>query len=150
MTGTQRLAELMSRKHGLLLQFLELGNRQLDLIAGGDLGALLNLLAAKQCLLAELQELERELDPFRGQDPDARPWRSSAERSRCAALVDGCAGLLADIMRQEKQGERELRVRRDEAALRLEGAHAAAHVRGAYCTPDIERAGQLDLSSEVS
>ena len=41
---------------------------------------LLDLLAAKQQMLNDLQRIERGLDPFRSQDPDLRQWPNPESR----------------------------------------------------------------------
>ncbi|HEY5312807.1 MAG TPA: hypothetical protein VIK18_09815, partial [Pirellulales bacterium] len=55
---THLLAELLGRKHDCLAQLYELGGQQLALVESGDITQLLKVLAAKQRLLARLQEIE--------------------------------------------------------------------------------------------
>ncbi len=107
---------------------------------------LLDVLSAKQQMIVELQRIERGLDPFRTQDPEQRSWRSPDERTRCAEQLNRCEALLAEIVRQEKHSERDLIRRRDEAAARLEGVHAASQARGAYLARQPAASG-LDLTS---
>ena len=66
---THLLAELVGRKHACLATLYELGSQQLALVASGDITQLLKVLSAKQQQLTRLQEIEGELDPFRGQRP---------------------------------------------------------------------------------
>jgi len=145
---TELLAELVGKKVELLTQLFDLGRLQIDFIAGDDLTQLLKVLSAKQRVLAALQNIERGLDPFRDQDPDARDWSSAAARQQCAELARQAERLLAEIVRQEKQSEMELKLRRDEAAARLNVTHAAAQARGAYAGQYGRVSGQLDLTSE--
>jgi hypothetical protein len=145
---TDILAALVSKKHACLAQLHALAERQLSLIADGKLGDLLRVLAAKQQLLADMQEIERKLAPFRQQEPADRRWRNPADRDRCAEQLNRCESLLADILRREKQGELELKQRRDEAAVQLRGAHSARHARQAYTSPYDAQRGGLDLTSE--
>lgn len=144
---TRRLAELVAQKHAVLTQLRELGQHQARLIEAGELGDLLKLLAVKQGCLQRLQQVERGLDPFRHQDPQARTWESPAERARCAAQADACEVLLGEILRQEKFSELRLEARRDEAAQRLAGAHWAGQARQAYASDPTGSATQLDVSS---
>jgi hypothetical protein len=95
-----------------------------------------------------LQRIERTLDPFRGQDPEARRWQSPQHRGACAEQVQQCEALLAEIISQENCSERALVRRRDEVALRLQGAHLAGQARGAYTAEPPHGVGQLDLLSE--
>jgi hypothetical protein len=95
-----------------------------------------------------LQRIERELDPFRGQNPDQRRWRSAERRRQCAAGVSACEALLERIVAQEKQSEAELARRRDEAATRLQRTYSAGEARASYLARPHAAASQLDLTSE--
>jgi hypothetical protein len=144
--ATEILSDRIEQKLALLEQLRDLGRRQLALIEAGDLTRLLKLLSAKQRLLAALQSLERELDPFRSEDPEARVWTSPTHRQKCAQNAAACEELLRSIVEQERQSEAEMIVRRDEAAARLDGAHwvAAAHL--AYSAEEFRTAARLDLT----
>jgi hypothetical protein len=144
---TDRLAELAGRRHECLSQLHALSRRQLELIDQEDMTQLLGVLAAKQRVLGELQEVERGLDPFRGQSPEERRWRTPETRRQCAELIARSETLFAEILRREKEGEEQMRRRRDETAVRLQGARAATQARSAYAG-ESARARRLDLSSE--
>jgi hypothetical protein len=144
---TDRLSELVQRKHACLVQLREAGRAQLELIRKGEMTALLDLLAAKQRLIIRLQQVERSLDPFRSQLPESRRWPTPADRDRCAAVLAQCESLLGDIVAQEKEGESELVRRRDVAADQLQGAHRSSQVRGAYTAALRSDGNQLDVWS---
>jgi hypothetical protein len=144
---TDLLAELARRRHECLVQLQTLGGRQLALIEAEDMSQLMGVLAAKQRLLGELNELERGMDPFRGQPPDERLWRSPQLRQQCAELIARSEAVFAEIIAGEKQGETRLRRHRDQAAARLQDAHVATHARSAY-VGDSYYSTRLDLSSE--
>ena len=143
------LAELIRAKRACLVTLRDLGRKQIELISGGNMTGLLDLLAAKQPALGRLRRIEQALEPFRGQDPDSRRWPSPEDRRRSAEDVAECEALLAEILNQEKQAEAELVRRRDETALRLDGAHLAGRARGAYCQSTPAAARQLDLLSDA-
>jgi hypothetical protein len=143
---TDLLAELAARRHGLLEQLRTLGKRQLELIDQADMTQLLHVLSAKHHLLAELQQVEKRLDPYRGQDPELRTWRSAEVRAHCAELVTKSEQALREILEQEKLGEARMREHRDAAAARLRVAHTAGHARTAYAKT--APAGRLDLTTE--
>jgi flagellar biosynthesis/type III secretory pathway chaperone len=146
---TDLLAELISKKHHVLEQLRELSRRQSDLIGQGEMTKLLAVLSVKQKLLVDLQRLERRLDPFRDQEPASRRWRSPEHRERSRQIAERCETLLGEIMLIEKQCESELIQRRDEAAARLQGAHAAAQARSAYGQSLRRTSRQLDLTSDM-
>jgi hypothetical protein len=62
-------------------------------------------------------------------------------------MAERCESLLAEIVLLEKQGESELKQKRDDTAARLDVTHAAIEARRAYCTAGNEPT-HLDLSSE--
>jgi hypothetical protein len=129
---TDELAQLVAARLECLSQLRTLGARQLELVAVGDLTALLRVLAGKQRLLMRLQSLEAELAPFRDQPPEGRVWRTPADRQRCARMAELCTTLLAEILEQERQSEQQLQIRRDEASAQLQGMHRAGQAFDAY------------------
>jgi hypothetical protein len=132
MQATEQLAELIRKKHQVLMQLREICRRQADLVAGGEIADLLKLLAGKQTLIAGLQKMECDLKPFYAQNPEARVWRSPADRARCATLAEECNSLLEEVVNLEKQGAERMNARKSEVAEQLQQVHAAAHVRSAY------------------
>jgi hypothetical protein len=132
MQSTEQLAGLIAQKHEVLVQLRAVGVRQTDLVASGEVAALLKLLAAKQHLITRLQELERELKPYYAGDPDKRVWRSPDERARCAKQAGECNALLEEVVRLERLGAEKMNERKNEVAQQLHQVHAATHVRNAY------------------
>jgi flagellar biosynthesis/type III secretory pathway chaperone len=145
---TDLLAELIRRKLDCLVELREMGEKQLELVAEDRITDLLDVLSAKQRFLMELQRIERAMDPFRGQKPEQRRWRTPESRKDCARQIEECERLLAQIVVQEKQAEGELIRRRDAVAQRLQGVHSASQARGAYSDHLQPGASQLDLLSE--
>jgi len=146
---TDVLAELVRSKLACLEQLRELGRRQYDLIERDDITALMDVLAGKQRTLMKLQQIERGLDPFRGEEPEKRRWATPQQRQACSGQLDRCEALLDEIVQREKRSERELVRRRDLAATRLQGANLASQARGAYTAQSNHHVSQLDLLSET-
>jgi hypothetical protein len=144
---TDVLAGLIARKHKCLLQLRELGMRQRGFIDGGQMTSLLDVLAVKQRILGDLQQIERDLTAFRGQDPETRRWRTPDDRRRCAAQLGECQRMLAEIIEQEKQSEHVLVRRRDEVAVQLQGVNMAGRARAAYVQFPSTPVSHLDLTS---
>lgn len=132
MLSTKKLAELVSRKHDVLLQLSDVGQRQRRIVEEGDTGTLLQLLAAKQKLISALQELEREMAPFHAEDPDARVWPTGEDRARCAAEAAECNQLLEQVVALEKESADRMTVRKNEVAAQLRHVYAAGQARDAY------------------
>lgn len=129
---TDRLAALVAAKCQVVDLLVTLAERQLQLAEAGETHALFKLLAAKQGVLEQLQRLEREIDPFRTQDPESRLWRTPADRAQCQRQAQQAAERLARAMTLEKQGEAAMVRRRDAAAAAIEAAQSATDARVAY------------------
>jgi hypothetical protein len=143
---TALLAALVHRKRDCLAQLAGLVRRQQALIESEQMALLLDVLAVKQRLLRDLEQIERELTPFRGEQPGERRWATLDDRRRCAAELDDCQRLLKDIVAQERQSETELSRRRDQTAERLQGTHRARDARDAYTAGDGRDLNRMDLS----
>lgn len=158
---TESLANLVRQKRRLLEQLVMLGRRQGEMIEAGEAASLLQLLGGKQQLITGLQVLERGLDAFRSEDPDARQWATPAQRAACKADADACNFLLAEVIATEQAHERVMTHRRDELGKQLQqaqSAHVASsaykpHLRGPRPTPvaivdtSIPLSESLDLTS---
>jgi hypothetical protein len=129
---TDLLAALVAARLKILELLVQLARQQLALADGGGTSDLLKLLAAKQAVLVQLREVQRRLDPFRLQDPEARIWRSPDDRQRCQEQAHRCEELLAETMRLEKQGELAIARKRDRAASVLTGNASTRDVHAAY------------------
>ena len=130
--STHNLADLMVKRRKCLTQLRDLGARQAQLIAAGEMSDLLRLVAAKQQVIVALQGLERQLAPFQEQDPEQRTWESAVARAACAADAEACRQLIGEVMAMEQDGERQMTVRRDEVAGQLRTATSGGRVREAY------------------
>jgi hypothetical protein len=130
--STTLLADLMLKRRKCLTQLRDLGARQAQLIAAGEMADLLRLVAAKQQLIVALQALEKQLAPFHGQDPDRREWASPEARAQCAADGEACRQLIREVMAMEQDGERQMTTRRDDVANQLRSVASGGRVREAY------------------
>ena len=147
---TDVLAQLMGEKHEVLVQLHQLAQRQLAVVSeGGEMSELLGVLAAKQRLLDQLHALQRQLDPYRRQDPDSRRWRTPRDRQRCAQVAGRCQSLLGEVIELERRGEAQLQSRRDRTAAQLKAVSTTAEARAAYSAGPCESQRQLDLASEA-
>ncbi len=103
---TDILMQLVRARYTCLVQLRDLGRRQLELIDQGNVSGLLDVLAVKQKPLHDIQRIEKALDPYRGQDPERRQWRSADDRAACARLVEQCDALLAEIVAHENSAKK--------------------------------------------
>jgi hypothetical protein len=145
---TETLAGIVQAKLALAELLERLAARQLDLAQQGELTDLIKLLAAKQTVLGQLSQIERQLDHFRSQDPESRAWRSPADRHRCQQQARRCDELLAETMRLEKEGEVALALRRNRAAELLAQTSAAGEAQAAYAQQPIAPSPAMHLHWE--
>jgi hypothetical protein len=130
--STQTLAQLMVNRRKCLTQLRDLGRRQAELIAAGEMNDLLKLIGAKQQLIVALQSLEKRLTAFHEQDAESRQWESDEARARCAADAESCRRLIDEVMAMEQEGEMQMTRRRDELAGQLRMVASGGRVREAY------------------
>jgi hypothetical protein len=95
-----------------------------------------------------LVQIEKALDPYRGQDPEQRQWRSPEDRAACARLVQQCEMLLKEIVAEEKRCEDIMVRKRDATADRLQQLRSAGRAQGVYAALAHPGISQIDLSSE--
>ena len=143
---TDILAELIAAKRETLRQLRDLGSQQRESVDSGDTEQLFRVLAAKQRVLGQLQELEKHLTPFHNQDPDARQWRTLQDRQSCAEVAEECSQLLAVVIEQERESEQAMVRRRDDAAQQLTAVHSAMHLRETYDAQPRGAPNRLDLT----
>lgn len=130
--ATDNLAELIRKKHLILVQLRDIGLRQQKLVDESATTALLQLLGAKQHLIAALQMVERSLRPFQAEDPGSRVWRSPADREVCATKAAECQQMLSEVMELERNQEARMVERRDQVAQQLRRANHAHQAVDAY------------------
>jgi hypothetical protein len=122
----------MTKRRKCLEQLRELGRRQAQFIASGEMAELLRLVAAKEQLIVAMQAIERQLAPFQEEVPENRAWESAAARARCADDAEACRTLIQEIMAMEQAGEQQMTQRRDAVAQQLRSATQGGRVREAY------------------
>ena len=130
--STDNLAKLIFQRRQCLMQMRDLGHKQSELVATGEMESLLRLLAAKQHVLNAMQAIEQKLTPFHDEDPEKRVWPSPSARAQAAQLSDQCQQLLVEVIELEKNNEQQMTIRRDEIASQLQLANTASMARGAY------------------
>ncbi|MEX0936782.1 MAG: hypothetical protein WDZ59_02900 [Pirellulales bacterium] len=146
--ATETLAEWIACKCKCLIELRDLGRRQMELIDRDEMTQLIKVLAAKQHLIARVQEIEQALDPFRHEAPEQRCWPSAEARQRCAEQSQHCQQLLGEIVMLERASEQRLAERRNAVATRLEQISTAEHVHTAYIAHEQHRSGTLDVTTE--
>lgn len=130
--STDTLAKLVRQKRTVLEQLSAVAQRQAALIEANEMAQLIRLLSAKQQLVTALHEVEKQLAPFRNDDPDRRVWASTDARAACAADSQECTKLLEKVLQMEREQENQMVGRRDTIAAQLQKAQSAHQVASAY------------------
>lgn len=144
MLATEQLSELIHRKHEVLAQLRDLGQRQQEVVQQGETSTLLKLLATKQTMIVALQNVEQELAPFHAEDPEQRVWPSREARSQCARQAAECNRLLQEIVELERYCGERMTLRRNEVAAQLRHVNTAGQARDAYEANRVSSAGRGD------
>jgi flagellar biosynthesis/type III secretory pathway chaperone len=145
---TDQLSRLIDARLAVLRKLLEFAERQIAAIDDSDLSTLLRLLAGKQQLVEQLQQLDRALLPYQQQDPETRRWPSPEHRTSCQQQARRCEAVLQEILRVEQQAEAIMQQQRIATAQRLDSLQHAGHAQRAYVATPAAATSRLDLSSE--
>jgi hypothetical protein len=122
---------LLAERVKLLEQLACLVRRQEQLVDQGLLDDLLGLLAAKDKVLAELEQLEAKLAPLRPLEGNGET--SSVGLPDIASLtMDRCRQLFQEILERERICEAKMRARREEIAQALATLADVARAHEAY------------------
>ncbi|TWT86529.1 FlgN protein [Pseudobythopirellula maris] len=130
--STERLAAHVRDKRALLEQLLEVGRRQAELVASGDVATLLKLVGAKQRLIEALRRTEEGLALYRNDDPEQRVWASPEARAQCAAESALATRLLGQVVALEREHEQAMVARRDAVGAQLQQATTGSRATEAY------------------
>lgn len=147
--NTDLLVKRLLQKREVLTQLRQLADHQARMVRAGEVAKLMGLLATKQKLLTALQAVEANLDPFRDEEPEARVWRSAADRQAARDIAAECDRLLEEVKKFEHDDTGELIARRDAASSALQGMHGASRARSAYLEQPPQQNGHLDMSSDI-
>lgn len=148
MDGT-RLSELVSQRHAVLTELLDISNRQVDAITGARMTELMSLLAEKQAPLLVLNELSATLRQCSGDNADKRVWESGEARRACRRENETCERMLVKLLAMEAECETLLARSRETLQQQLGRAEGARQAISGYSKTDAKPTvgGQLDLSS---
>lgn len=139
------LVHLVSEKRQCLARVYDLSQRQMACVTSGDVEALLEVLAAKQRILTELQALDRQLKDYGALDID-RDSIPEEFREAISTVVTECRTMLKQILDMESECSRILEQRKNDVARQLAEFHDFMQARVAYRQPG-EIINELDVTS---
>ncbi len=132
--GTKKLQELGSLKLHLLRSARELSIQQFEVMQSDDVATLLTVLSRKSEILDTLRTLQKDLDPYREQQPEDRHWDSEEERLACRKTFDEIDRLLEELTQMDNQALDQMTQQRDAMASQLAQFATAEAVQNAYAS----------------
>jgi hypothetical protein len=105
---------------------------QRSVFASLDVDGILGLIEQKRRLLSDIDAIEKELAPLKGDWARVRAEFSAEEAIALEATLDGTKQVLEDLVRLEDEGRALLDKRREEKTGALEGLLNKTRARGAY------------------
>lgn len=139
------LADLVTQKYQCLAKIHDLSRRQMASVTSGDIEGLLDILAVKQRLLADLQALDRDAKDFDLHDLDGESMPGEF-REVISTMLTRCRAMLEEILHTETACAQILEQRKNEIGKQLAEFHDFVRARAAYQ----QRGGstsELDLTS---
>jgi hypothetical protein len=125
-------SELISRKEELLRRLLPISVQQLEIVRQSNLTVLLQLLAVKQRLMNEFEEIEKQLKPFQEIPLKERKWNNETERLEFGKKIEYCAAMLEEIIRNDSTSMEELEVQKTDTESQLKRVRQGSRAFEAY------------------
>jgi|694.fasta_scaffold01378_8 hypothetical protein len=129
---TQRLLSLIESRHRLVTDLLTLTASQGQVSFTEEMPAILGLLARKEGLVDELQQLQSELSVYAYDEPEDRVWDSVQQRTRCQQLADTTEQLLKKILELDSATLDSMHQHRDAIAAQLQHGQDSTLAESAY------------------
>ena len=151
MTDSEHLFQLVGQKLERLEQLHACSANQMQYVDADDMGAILEILAAKQRLLIEIEGIDRQIAQYHVDDPEDRVWPSQEMREQCRERISQCDRLVRETLECDRLAEQRLTENRDAAKQLLQQFTDTAHVQGVYRQHKVHAAtsgsARLDLGS---
>jgi len=133
-SGTKKLQELGDLKLHLLRAARELSIQQVEVMQSDDVATLLTVLSRKSEILDTLKTLQKELDPYRNQEPEDRIWDSPDEQASCRKTFEQIDRLLEELSQMDNLALDQMTQQRDAMASQIAQFATAEAVQNAYAS----------------
>jgi hypothetical protein len=148
MVDSGNLAKLIERQWNALTALHELAVEQQSCLGAEKAELLLSLIARKQPLVEELDQIRIALQPYREQDPELRQWPDGQSRKICQAMSTRCDELHQEVLRLENVALTQMELQRNAIAAQLQDCRDSTIATTAYATDSLlDDGGGLDLTS---
>ena len=132
MTDSEHLFQLIGQKLERLEQLHACSGNQAQYVEAEDMGAILEILAAKQRLLIEIEGIDRRIAEYHVDDPEERVWPTQEMRVQCRGKIARCDRLVRETLEYDRIAAERLTEKTSAAKRQLQQFVDTAHVQGAY------------------
>jgi len=146
--GDANLLDMLTARHTLCAELLDLSAQQRRLIAEDDYPQLLDILARKQRLLGRLDTVEPSYATVKEQWLLRRDSLDVGVRRDCELILKDLDEMFRRLLDEERSGINELTQRRDETQRQLQAISEGTRVHAAYrdsLAPATHRHLNIDL-----
>jgi len=132
MTDSEHLFQLVGQKLERLEQLHSYSGNQMPYVETEDMGAILEILAAKQRLLIEIEGIDRQIAGFHVDDPEERVWPTQEMREQCREKISQCDRLVRETLENDQIATERLTEKMSSAKQQLQQFIDTTHVQGVY------------------
>jgi hypothetical protein len=132
MSAAPAVLERLRLQQAKYRQMVALVRAQREVFASMDVDGLLGLIEQKRRLLSEIDAVEAQLAPQKGDWLRVRAGFTPEEVRELEATLDGTKTVLEELVGLEDEGRALLEKRREEKSEALEGLLRKSRARGAY------------------
>jgi hypothetical protein len=132
MSTASTILERLRSQEGKYREMAALVAGQRELFASMDVDGILGLIEQKRRLLSEIDAIDAELAPLKGNWAGVRSEFTPDEARALEATLGGIQQVLAELMTLEDEGRALLDQRREEKTEALDGLLNKSRARGAY------------------
>ena len=132
MSGAYQILRHLKVQESKYREMVALVANQRQLFASMDVDGILSLVEQKRRLLSEIDAVEAELAPLKGNWARVRAEFTADEEVALDAVLSGIQQVLGELMKHEDEGRALLDQRREEKSEALDGLLNRNRARGAY------------------
>lgn len=130
--STSHLFALIERRYELIRDLVMLTDTQALVAISEDVSTTLGILARKDTLIDQLRDIQTQLQPYHGEDPELRVWRCAEDRKRCKDLAEQSEQLLKEVIELDEKTIESMQRGRDAISAQLQYVQDSLSAQQAY------------------
>ena len=132
MTDSEHLFQLVGQKLERLELLHAYSGNQMQYVESEDMSAILEILAAKQRLLIEIEGIDRQITGYHVDDPEERVWPTQDMRVQCREKISQSDRLVREMLEYDRIATERLTEKKSVAKQQLQQFVDTAHAQGVY------------------